>query len=438
MSGRAAPGLVIAAPASGSGKTMATLALLRACRAGGHRVASCKIGPDYIDPAFHAAASGRACINLDPWAMRPELLALLIEEVARDADLLLVEGVMGLYDGAGDGSGSSADLAARAGWPVVLVVDASGQGVSAAATVQGFRDFRHDVDVAGVIFNRVGGPRHAEILKAALAPLGVACLGALPRAPDLTLPDRHLGLVQAREHDDLETFLAAAGAWAAQHVDLAGLMRLARPARIGLGKVPAPIPPLGQRIALASDAAFAFAYPHLLQGWRSTGAEIVPFSPLADEGPDARVDAVYLPGGYPELHAGRLASNGVFLDGLRNAAARGAAIYGECGGYMALGEGLVDASGARHEMAGLLPLETSFAEPRLHLGYREVRLARDTPLGAAGAVLRGHEFHYATIVSETANAPLFAATDAVGNNLGALGAVRGRVMGSFIHLIDCR
>jgi cobyrinic acid a,c-diamide synthase len=432
------PGLVIAAPASGSGKTMATLALLRAFRSAGQRVASCKIGPDYIDPAFHAAASGRACVNLDPWAMRPEMLALLIDQAGRDADLLLVEGVMGLYDGAADGSGSTADLAAFAGWPVVLVVDASGQGVSAAATVQGFRDFRRDVEVAGVIFNRVGGPRHAAILKDALAPLGIACLGCLPRALDLALPGRHLGLVQAQEHIELETFLARAGEWATQHVDLPALQHLARPARIGSGKIPAAIPPLGQRIALASDQAFAFAYPHLIEGWRSAGAAILPFAPLADEAPDEKADAVYLPGGYPELHAGRLAANGMFLDGLRRLAARGAAIYGECGGYMMLGAGLVDASGARHAMAGLLPLETSFADPRLHLGYREVRLARGTPLGAAGTVLRGHEFHYATVVSETANAPLFTATDAVGRNLGALGALRGSVMGSFIHLIDCR
>jgi cobyrinic acid a,c-diamide synthase len=437
MSGTA-PGLVIAAPASGSGKTTATLAILKALRSAGRRVTSFKIGPDYIDPAFHAAASGRPCVNLDPWAMRPEMLAQLIDAAGRDADLVLVEGVMGLFDGAGDGTGSTADLAAFAGWPVVLIVDASGQGQSAAATIQGFRDFRADVEVAAVIFNRVGGARHREILERAAASTGVACLGALPGTPDFVLPDRHLGLVQAREHGDLEHFLERVGRWAAQHVDLAALERLARPARLDLGAAVPSIPPLGQRTALASDDAFAFAYPHLIEGWRRAGAEILPFSPLADEAPDARADAIYLPGGYPELHAGRLAANRHFLEGLRAAAARDAAIYGECGGYMVLGEGLVDRDGARHDMAGLLPLETSFERPKLHLGYRELTLARDGALGRAGAAYRGHEFHYATIVSETANAPLFSAIDSAGHHLGPCGAVRGRTLGSFMHLIDRR
>jgi cobyrinic acid a,c-diamide synthase len=433
-----APGVVIAAPASGSGKTSATLAILQALRTAGRRVASCKVGPDYIDPAFHAAASGRACLNLDPWAMRPETIAMLIDQTTRDADLVLVEGVMGLFDGAGDGTGSTADLAALTRWPVVLVVDASGQGESAAATIQGFRDYRVDVEIAAVIFNRVGGVRHRELLERAAASVGVACLGALPRGPELALPDRHLGLVQAREHGDLGHFLERAGRWAARHIDLEAFERLARRATLDLSVAAAPIPPLGQRTALASDDAFAFAYPHWIEGWRRAGVEILPFSPLADEAPNESADAIYLPGGYPELHGGRLAANGNFLDGLCAAAARDAAIYGECGGYMVLGDGLVDRDGMRHEMAGLLPLETSFERPKLHLGYRALTLARDGALGRVGAEFRGHEFHYATIVSETANAPLFAAADSAGRNLGPCGAARGRTMGSFMHLIDCR
>jgi len=432
-----AAGLVIASPASGCGKTTATLALLRAFRARGVRVASAKVGPDYIDPAFHAAASGRSCCNLDPWAMRHELLAGLIEESGRDAELLLVEGVMGLFDGAADGSGSSADLAALAGWPVVLVVDAAGQGASIAALVKGFRDFRADVEVAGVIANRTAGKRHRAILEAALARVGTPLLGCLPRDPALSLPDRHLGLVQAREHPALEAFLRLAGACAAEHVDLAALLRLARPSRLAEAAERAvPLAPLGQRMALACDDAFAFAYPHLLDGWRAQGAELFPFSPLADEAPVKDADAVYLPGGYPELHAGRLAGQRNFLAGLRAAAARGAAIYGECGGYMVLGKGLVDAAGAAHAMAGLLPLETSFAARQLHLGYRALRLAGDGPLGAAGAGFRGHEFHYATVTREAAAQPLFLATDARNKSLGALGAVAGRVLGSFVHLVD--
>ncbi len=432
-----APAIVIAAPASGSGKTTVTLALLRAYRDQGLHAASCKAGPDYIDPAFHAAASGRPCRNLDPWAMRREMLAMLIDEAGRGADLLLVEGVMGLFDGANDGSGSTAELAALAGWPVVLVIDAGGQGASIAALAKGFRDFRPGVDVAAVIANRVGGVRHRAILEAALAAVGLPLLGALPRDKALALPERHLGLVQAREHGELEAFLERAAECAAAHVGLAKLTLLARPSRLAAPpSSPARIPPLGQRIALATDDAFAFAYPHLLEGWRAQGAELVAFSPLADEAPATDADAVYLPGGYPELHAGRLAGNGRFLAGLSAAAARGAVLYGECGGYMVLGERLTDAAGQSHAMAGLLALESSFAAGRLHLGYRALKLAAHSPLGPSGSAFRGHEFHYATVVREGAAAPLFTATDASGRTLGALGAVSGRVAGSFIHLVD--
>lgn len=438
------PGLIIASPASGCGKTTVTLALLRALRERGVRVASCKVGPDYIDPAFHAAASGRPCRNLDPWAMRHEMLAMLIDAASLEADLLLVEGVMGLFDGAADSTsplprGSTADLAFLTGWPVVLVVDAAGQGASAGATVRGFRDFRPEAGIAGVIFNRVGGARHAAILAGAIAPLGIPLLGCLPREAGIALPDRHLGLVQAQEHASLEGFLGRASKWASTHIDLDVLQRLARPSKLGPPpQRPTTIPPLGGRIALASDAAFAFAYPHVIEGWRGAGAEIVPFSPLADEAPDPSADAVYLPGGYPELHAGKLAASRCFLEGLRAAARRGAVLYGECGGYMVLGEGLADAAGTRHRMAGLLPLETSFENPRLHLGYREVRLSADSPLGSAEAVFRGHEFHYAAVLSEKAEGPLFTAADSAGRMLDAMGARRGRVMGSFIHLIDRR
>jgi len=431
-----APGLLIASPASGSGKTTLTLALLAAFRAQGLRVASAKAGPDFIDPAFHAAASGRSCHNLDPWAMRRELLAGLIAEAGREAELLLVEGVMGLFDGAADGSGSSAELALLAGWPVVLVVDVAGQGASLAALVKGFRDFRPGLEMAGVIANRIGGPGHRQILEAALREIGVPLLGALPREAALRIPDRHLGLVQAREHPNLAAFLARAGAWAAEHVDLPALRRLARPSPLARAASTALLRPIGQRTAVALDDAFAFAYPHLLDGWCAQGAELLPFSPLADEAPAPDADAIYLPGGYPELHAGRLAANGRFLAGLRSAAARGAVLYGECGGYMVLGERLVDAEGAGHAMAGLLALETSFRERHLHLGYRALRLVEDGPLGSAGAAFRGHEFHYATVGREEAASPLFLATDARGRTLGTTGAARGRVLGSFMHLVD--
>jgi cobyrinic acid a,c-diamide synthase len=273
-------------------------------------------------------------------------------------------------------------------------------------------------------------------LEQACRGLDVAVLGHVPRLPELELPDRHLGLVQAMEHDDLEAFLALAAAKVAEHVDVAALRALARPATLVAPQPSPALPPLGQRIALAADTAFAFAYPHLLDDWRRQGAEIAPFSPLADEPPEAGADAVFLPGGYPELHAGRLAANAGFLDGLRQAARRNAAIYGECGGYMVLGQGLVDAEGSRHAMAGLLGLETSFAERRLHLGYRVATLEADGPLGKAGARYRGHEFHYASVLDEGPEAPLFACADALGTELGPVGRRRGPVMGSFMHLIE--
>lgn len=431
-------GLIVAAPASGSGKTVFTLGLLRYLARHGARVASAKAGPDYIDPAFHAAASGRPCLNLDIWAMREATLTAALARLGEDADLIVCEGVMGLFDGATAREGSTADLAAWTGWPVVLVVDAHAQAASAAAVVRGFATHRADVRVAGVVFNRIGGDRHAQVLKesCAAAVPEVIVLGCLPRQDNLALPERHLGLVQAGEHADLDAFLDRAADAIGRAVDVARLQGLARPGRRSAVGAAPPLPPLGQRIAVASDAAFAFRYPFVIEGWRAAGAAIVPFSPLADETPDAAADAVYLPGGYPELHAGRLAAARRFLEGLRAAARRGAAVFGECGGYMVLGEGLIDGDGRRHAMAGLLPLETSFAAPRLHLGYRRATLAADTFLGHAGARFRGHEFHYAAVLKEGPGQPFFACADAQGNALGATGLIAGNVAGSFVHLID--
>lgn len=433
-------GLVIAAPASGHGKTVFTLALLRALARGGVAVSSAKAGPDYIDPRFHAAASGRPCLNLDCWAMRPATIAAAVRELGRDAALAICEGVMGLFDGADGERASTADLAELLGWPVVLVVDARAQGASAAALVRGFATHRASLGLAGVVFNRVSGERHAETLRTAVvaAVPDVPVLGCIPRDPMLALPERHLGLVQATEHEDLGRILDRVADVIGAHVDIARLRGLARSAR-GLAPDERPssaVPPLGQRIAVAEDRAFQFAYPLVLEGWRRAGAEIKMFSPLADQAPDPEADAVYLPGGYPELHAGTLAAAARFLDGLRRAAARGAFLFGECGGYMVLGRGLVDAEGHRHGMADLLGLETSFADRRLHLGYREATLARDTPLGRKGSQFRGHEFHYARVVAEGPGDALFACRDARQRDLGQVGLVAGRVMGSFLHLID--
>lgn len=427
-------GLLIAAPASGSGKTTVTLGLARALADAGVCLVSGKAGPDYIDPAFHAAASRKPCLNYDPWAMRPELIRANAAIQGGEGDFLLVEAMMGLFDGAADGTGAPADLAVTLGLPVVLVVDCSRMSQSVAALVKGYTDFRGDVRVAGVILNKVGSARHEAMLRGALEASGIEIFGVLGSDPALALPERHLGLVQAGEHGALETFITHAADVVTRCCNLERLLAVAatRPAQ-----PPAPtalrLPPLGQRIAIAQDRAFAFTYEHLLMGWRAAGASLAFFSPLADDAPAADADAVYLPGGYPELHAATLANAGRFRQGMQDAARRGARIYGECGGYMTLGEALVAADGSRYGMLGLLPLVTSFAERRRHLGYRRVR-----PLAGSGfaAPMTAHEFHYSTVVHEGEADRLFTVTDAIGEDLGEAGLRRGAVSGSYMHLID--
>lgn len=429
------PGLMISAPASGAGKTTVTLGLLRALRKEGLVVQPFKSGPDYIDPAFHQAACGRASFNLDSWAMDSGLLDVIAAE-GQDADIIVAEGAMGLFDGAmvrgASGNGASIEIARRMGWPVVLVIDASGQAQSAAATALGFRQHSGSGPFAGVILNRVASPRHERLIRSGMEAAGITVLGALPRRPDLALPERHLGLVQAAEHAGLDGLLTDYAALIRAHVDLNVIRRAAAAKPQPIARLLTMAPP-AQRIALAQDEAFSFTYPHLLAAWRRMGAQILPFSPLADQAPAPDADLVWLPGGYPELYAGRLAAADHFRAGLcHHATTR--PVYGECGGYMVLGEGLIDKAGTRHRMAGLLGLVTSHADRRLHLGYRQARLLAPVAGFAAGANLRGHEFHYSTIL-EQPDPPLAHVTDADGSPLAETGSYRGQVAGSFVHLI---
>ena len=429
------PGLMIAAPASGTGKTTVMLGLLRALRDDGLTVQPFKSGPDYIDPAFHHAASGRRSFNLDSWAMPADMLHSLSAQ-ANGADLTIAEGSMGLFDGVAapgaSGNGASAEIARRMGWPVVLVIDVSGQAQSAAATALGFARYDTAVRVAGVILNRVASPRHERLARGGMAAVGLPVFGALPRRGDLTLPERHLGLVQAAEHPDLEARIAAYATFLRAHVDLAALRDVAAAASHAPAE-PWRFAPPAQRIALAQDAAFSFAYPHMLDAWRRAGAELLPFSPLADEAPAASADLVWLPGGYPELHAGRLAAAATFHAALREHA-RTRPVHGECGGYMALGAALIDAEGNRHRMAGLLGLVTSYAQRRMHLGYRHATLLSGMAGLPAATTLRGHEFHYSTIL-EQPDAALAHVVDAEGNPVTETGSYRDRVSGTFFHLI---
>jgi cobyrinic acid a,c-diamide synthase len=409
---------------------------MRAFSDRGVRVAGAKSGPDYIDSAFHAAATGRPSVNLDSWAMDAALIAGLAAATAADADLIIAEASMGLFDGVPGPcgrTGASADVAAILGLPIVLILDVSGQAQSAAAVAKGCASFDPRLSIAGVILNKIGSERHRKLTARAIETVGLPVLGALPRDSKIALPERHLGLVQAADTDDIEAKLASLADFMARHADLEAIRFLARPPRTAPGRNLALRPP-AQKIAIASDAAFSFMYPHLMSGWRDAGAEIALFSPLQDEPPPSDADACWLPGGYPELHAGRLAHADRFLNGLRRFAEE-RPVHGECGGYMTLGTSLTDAAGVTHPMAGLLSVETSFFKRRMTLGYRRATLAENCALGTRGQVLLGHEFHYATIACKGDDAHFATTTDAYDGPAENAGSRRGRVTGSFFHVI---
>lgn len=430
-----APALMVAATGTGSGKTLISAALLRAWTRQGKTVQPFKTGPDFIDPGFLAAAARRPCPNLDPWAMDPARIAAIIQAHAGDADALLIEGVMGLFDGAADGSGRNADLARALDIPVLLLANGKGRGGSIAALVHGFTSLEPDLKFAGIAVNRTAGPRHDRILRAALKDMPQPLLGLLPGVAGLSVPSRHLGLAQAHEREDLDGMLDLAADWVAENLDLNALWRALAVPKLAAPAPAPPVRPLGQRMAVAGDAAFSFLYAHLLEGWRNAGAEISFFAPLDDQAPPADCDAVYLPGGYPELHAGRLAAAQGFLSGLTAAAARGAVLHGECGGYMVLGRAIIDKAGDRFPMAGLLPLVCSFEDARPHLGYRRATLIADHALGRAGQMFNGHEFHYARVIEEGPADPLFSCVDAWNETASGGGLRAGSVSGSFVHVI---
>jgi cobyrinic acid a,c-diamide synthase len=424
-------GLLIAAPRSGSGKTVITLGILAALRQRGVVVAPAKTGPDYIDAAFLGRAALRDAVNLDPWSMSGPRLKELAQTQSIGADLLVIEGVMGLFDGAADGYGSTADLAELLDLPIIFVVDADRQSQSIAPLIAGFANWRVGVRIAGVILNRVATMKHERMLLDALTATGIPCLGAIPRNADLAIPERHLGLVLPGEVLAFDSFLQTAADTIGQYLDLDRLQQLAAPLPTSDATAPT-LPPLGQHMAIARDDAFAFLYPHLLDGWRGLGAELSFFSPLANEAPNSAADAVFLPGGYPELHGANLAAATHFKAGLHAARDRGALLYGECGGYMVLGETVVDKAGQGHAMAGLLPVTTRIDRPKRVLGYRRLIHAGTLPWPGR---LNGHEFHYSS-AKQTQLPPLFAATDARGDAMPPMGGVLGRVMGSYAHVID--
>ena len=430
-------GLMIAAPRSGSGKTTVTLGLLRAFKRRGVDVVGLKSGPDYIDPAFHAAASGREGVNLDSGAMPPELLAALAAQASGTAASCCSKPPWGCSTAYPPKrrSGASADVAAALGAPVLMVIDVTGQAQSAAAVVKGCASYDRRLGVAAVVVNRVGSERHRRLVVEAIERTGIPVVGALPRNDKVALPERHLGLVQAGETEALDARLETIADFVEAHVDcdrvlaLAGELKLASPARRAVA-----LRPPGRRIALARDAAFSFIYPHLVQGWRAAGDEIVSFSPLADEPPPPDCDSAGCRGAIPNCTPGGLRRRRGFA---KNSASspRRAPSTANAGAIWRSAKASSTRAGAEHRMAGLLGVKTSFEKRRMTLGYREARLATNCALGATGQALRGHEFHYATIVATGRDEAFADVRDAYGAAAAPAGSRRGRVTGSFFHVI---
>ena len=419
----AGKGIILSAPNSGSGKTVITLGILRALKNRSIGITSAKSGPDYIDPRFHALASQSECFNLDSWAMSADRL----RSIASQENYFIIEGAMGLFDGAlPEAKGSTAHLGKILKLPIILIIDASKTSQSIAAIAQGFINFDHELKIGGVILNKVGSEKHERILKKSLSDINIPVLGCVYRDPQLRLPSRHLGLVQAQEQSDLNKFIHNASKIMENSIDLDYLIDTCTDLPVHLGSEI--IAPPAQRIAIASDAAFSFTYPHILDDWHKRGAEISTFSPLSDQVPDT-CDLVFLPGGYPELYAAQLANAYQFKKALQTASK----VYGECGGYMTMGNIIIDEEGCAHKMLGLLNLETSFENKKLQLGYREIR----SEVGLFTGFYSAHEFHYATTILAKGK-PLFSVQDAEKNKLPDSGLINHTSSGSFLHIIDKR
>lgn len=436
------PRLVIAATQSGSGKTTLVTGILAALRAQGVRVQSYKVGPDYIDPGYHALASGLPAHNLDTWLMPPERLREIFARTAKDADLALIEGVMGLYDGGRKGVSSTAEIAKLLDAPVLLVIDAKSMGASAAAIALGFCRYDPEVRIAGVLLNRLGSDTHEAMIREAMAKLDIPVLGAMRRDESLKMPERHLGLLPAEENEERDVVrkMGEAAAWS---VDLAALRKIAAGAApfsvqgnvLFAAKKGAESLHSRVRLAVARDEAFSFYYPESLAVLESFGAELTFFSPLHDEElPEA--DGVLLGGGFPEMFAEELTANVSFRRSLAQAAAEGVPIYAECGGYMYLMEKLVDFDGKEYAMAGIIPASVQMNRKLQMVGYVEAELCHDTVLGPRGRKLHGHEFHFSSELpqKEVDEARAFTFTRMRNGARYAAGYATETVLGSYLHL----
>ncbi|QUL58094.1 cobyrinate a,c-diamide synthase [Paenibacillus tritici] len=473
------PRFVIAGTGSGSGKTTVTLGLMRAFARRGLKVQGFKCGPDYIDPAYHSAVTGRASRNLDSWMTSSAYLQEYFLRSSAEADISVIEGVMGLYDGKEDTAltGSTAEIAILTDSPVLLVVDVRSMGRSAAAIVLGFRQLEPQVRIAAVIVNRCGSEGHYRMVKAAIeAACDIPVIGWLPRDSGLDIPERHLGLLPAVERGELEPLFDHAADVLAQGSDLERLLELAAAAPAmqvpleaaatlnstltsGEASQRSPLAEEGNKegdlsspgaltaleeteglaqpspvIAVARDAAFNFYYADNLELLARAGARLVHFSPLSGKGIPPEADGIYIGGGFPEEFAAEIAANSLFLSGLRSAAAAGMPLYAECGGYMVLARSLTDRSGAVHEMAGIIPAHTGMQERRAALGYREVTALHDCLLLNRGERLRGHEFHYSVMSYPDGEARTYAYESKGRGGSQPEGYISGNIMAAYAHI----
>ena len=430
------PGIIISAPNSGSGKTIISLGILRAIKDAGLKIQAFKNGPDYNDPGFHEIACDRKSYNLDTWAMNEKNINQILSK-SYDADLIITEGSMGLYDGVesigSSGFGTTAELSEKFGWPVILVLNVSGQAQSAAASALGFIKYNDNINFGGVILNFVASKRHEFLIKRGMERLGINVLGVIPRQKEILLPERHLGLVQAQEIMNLDSKIKGYAELIKKNINLDQIINIASSNPFTPKKI-ASIRPPASKIALASDKAFSFTYPHILDSWIKAGVEIIPFSPLNNEVPDKKADLIWLPGGYPELYGKELSEANLTRDALIKMS-KIKKIHGECGGYMSLGKALINKNGDTFKMFGLLGLITSYEKRKLHLGYRLAKIKNNLNHYSKFKTIRGHEFHYSSIISQP-DQELYQVFDANNNKVSETGSIKDNVTGTFFHAIS--
>ncbi|MDD2851605.1 MAG: cobyrinate a,c-diamide synthase [Desulfuromonadaceae bacterium] len=442
-------GFLISAPQSGSGKTTVSLAIMAALARRGVTVAPFKCGPDFIDPGYHRAVTDTVSINLDGWMCPPEFVSqtfLTNLTCLTGQETAVIEGVMGLFDGIGAASkdGSSAQIAAITGAPVVLVVNARGMAASAAALVKGFAGFDPEVYLAGVIFNNVGSDSHAALLRESLAAHcpEVRCFGCIVRDDALTIPSRHLGLVTAEDNPLPADFINQLAEMAEHCLDLDGLIELqilpGPPLQEGEKSISTPFMKGGSEgicVAVARDAAFCFMYEDNLRLLREAGAELAFFSPLHDAALPDGIHGIYLPGGYPELYAGQLEENSAMKESIQAAVEADLPVYAECGGFVYLTEGIED---TEHQQAadfvGIFPVRCRMLPHRKALGYRQVELLRDCLVGSGGSIVRGHEFHYSEAGTMPAGVERSYRVSRQEITLGDEGFRTRNCLASYIHL----